>query len=278
MSAKSPNELSLYGGGGFSTYYCQPSLREASSNGFSGDIGGAFTAFVSSQVGFHIGVGLGFYNIENKVEYFQTTSLDLYDNNNDRFFDLHTTLFDYREKHQTLCLSIPLMVHVQSNMDRSWNRRQNQDVGFYLLTGIKANLLLGRKYESSVGNLFNAAYYKDFDNWAATQRFAGLGLFDGKSVSGKANFGILALFTIEAGPKWVLNNNMFLYTGIYFDYGLTDPGKSSREPVENYIYPEQLENLPLLSYTDKMNLMTIGFKVRLAFVRNTSPYDCPRGF
>ena len=278
MSAKSPNELSIYGGGGFSAFHCQPSLSGSSSGGFSGDLGGAFTAFVSSQVGFHVGAGLGIYSIENKVKELYTYTPDLRDDNN-YIFDLHTTLFNYRETHRTFYLSIPLMLHVQSNMNRSWNRRQNQDIGFYLLTGIKANILFSRKYESEVGSLFNTAYYQYLDNWAATQKFEGLGLFDEtKNTKGTLDFGILAMFTIEAGPKWVLSNNMLLYTGVYFDYGLIDPSKGGREPVEKYTYPKDLENLPLLAYTDKMNLMTIGLKVRLAFARNTSPYDCPRGF
>ncbi|MCL2041717.1 MAG: hypothetical protein FWG84_06740 [Bacteroidales bacterium] len=292
MSAKTPSEFSVFGGGGYAAFHCQPSLSGASSGGFAGDIGGAFTGFVSPQVGFHIGAGLGFYNVNVKVNELNTKTVGLIDQvNNNLEFDLYTTLYDYKESHRTFCLSIPIMIHFQSNMDNSWNKRQSSDVGFYLLTGIKANILLSRKYDSEVGSLFNAAYYQAYDNWAATQTFAGLGLFtEGAKASGSLDFGVLALFTLETGAKWRLNNKMFLYTGVYFDYGLIDPSKSSREPVKNYLYQEKpnnsalpsyvkgLDELTLLAYTDKMNLMTIGLKLRLAFTRTSSPFDCPRGF
>ena len=282
--AKTPSEFSIYGGGGYAAFHCQPSLAGATSGGFGADLGGAFTGFVSPNVGFHIGAGLAYYNLNVNVKELKTTTLDQIDANM-LGFDLYTTLYDYRENHRTFCLSIPVMIQFQSNMDGSWNRRRSRDAGFYLMTGIKANLLLSRKYDSEVGSLFNAAYYETMYNWAATQKFAGLGLFteskDAKTLakaSGSLDFGVLALFTLESGVKWRLNNGMFLYTGAYFDYGLIDPSKSSREPVKNYIYPEDLEKLTLLAYTDKMNLMTVGLKVRLAFTRTSSPADCPRGF
>jgi len=291
MSAKTPSEFSIYGGGGYAAFHCQPSLAGATSGGFGADLGGAFTGFVSPNVGFHIGAGFGYYNVNVNVKELTTETIDQLIDANGRAFNLYTTLFDYKESHQTFCLSIPVMIHFQSNMDGSWNRRHSRDAGFYLLTGIKANLMFSRKYDSEVGNLFNKAYYPTLKNWAATQNFAGLGLFTkGAKASGSLNFGVLALFTIESGVKWRLNNSMFLYTGAYFDYGLIDPSKSSREPVKNYLYQEKpndislpsyvkdLDDLTLLAYTDKMNLMTVGIKLRLAFTRTSSPADCPRGF
>jgi hypothetical protein len=148
--------------------------------------------------------------------------------------------------------------------------------------GFKLNVLVNNTYETTVEKISNAAYYPDLDNWAATQEFAGFGTFKNKnSGGGSFDFDVLAMLALEAGVKWRLNDEVFLYTGAYFDYGLNDPTKDVRTPISDYDYSNPEKNPPqieLLTVADRVNLMTIGIKLRLAFIRNSSPYDCPRGF
>ena len=287
LSAKTPYEFSVYGGGGYSFFLNRPytttiqdpmnnkhysSVEKVSSSGIGGDLGVGFTGFIAPQFGLHVGLGLGFYNVGIKVDTLRTYEKEaLTVPSNDRFYlcDLYTTLSNYRETYKTVSLSIPFMLHFQATPNSSsWNRRSSTGQGFYAKAGIKLNILLSNNYELEVAKFHNEAYSPDLENIAATQEFAGLGTFKGKS--GKGSFGyVQALFAFEAGMKWDIGDNRYVYTGAYLDYGLNDPSKSNREPMNNFDYTdrEKLDMSSLLDFSNKMHLMTIGIKLRMAFIR-----------
>jgi len=290
-TARNPYEFSVYAGGGYSFFIFrpytetvpiprshieQPSVNHTSSSGASGDLGVGFTGFVAPQVGLHIGLGFGITNIGVKVDSIKAFSPDLIDANG-LDFDLYTALFNYRETHRTFCLSIPLMFQFQSQQDNySWNRRSTVSQSFYAMAGVKLNVLLSKSYESSIKTLRNEAYYPEYNNWAATQTFAGLGNFKGRNANGNIGY-IHVLFSFEAGMKWRISDNMFLYTGPFLDFGLNDPTKNSRTLISDYDYinPTDLD-LSLMAFSSQTNMMTIGVKVRLAFIKYSNQLSCPQ--
>jgi len=156
------------------------------------------------------------------------------------------------------------------------------------MAGLKVNIILKNTHEMTISEVKNFGYFPDIDNWVGTQRFAGFGTANCKnSGSGNLDFDVMAMLALEGGMKWRIDDAVFLYTGVYFDYGLNDPTKDARKSMESYnIYSKMkstagdidIKDLPLISVSDRVNLMTIGIKLRLAFVKNSSPYDCPRGF
>jgi hypothetical protein len=286
VSAKTPYEFSVYGGGGYSFFLFRPntekvpiprsdnlsqsSVGKTSSSGAGGDLGVGFTGFMHPQFGLHVGLGLSFYNIGIKADTLKIFTKDLIDYvNGGRFYDLHTTISNYTEKHRTLALSIPFMLHFQSAPNQtSWSRRSsNLAQGFYAKAGIKLNILLSNTYESSVAKISNIAHYTEEDNWEGTQEFAGLGTFKGSTANGSFGY-VQALFSFEAGMKWNIGGDRYVYTGAYLDYGLNDPSKGNREPMSEYDYtdPKNLD-LSLLGFAEKTHLMTIGIKLRMAFVQ-----------
>jgi hypothetical protein len=293
LSAKTPYEFSVYAGGGYSFFVhrlpaetvptpthnvLQRTVNGVSSSGSSGDLGVAFTGFITPQIGLHIGLGLGLYNVGVKVDSLKTYTTDLIDEN-DLIFNLYTKLSDYRETHRTFSLSIPLMIQFQTlesqtSTWRSKGRRTETKQGFYAMTGVKLNILLSNTYESKVATLHNTAYYPIYDNWAGTQEFASLGKFKGKNAKGDFGF-IQAIFAFEAGMKWRISENMYLYTGAYLEYGLNDPAKDNRVPTGDYIFPDYQE-LALLEFADQTNLMTAGIKLRLAFIKYNDQMSCPQ--
>ena len=299
-SAKTPYEFSIFGGGGHSFFLFRPytdkvpvpvqnddpqkppvlyqrsAVSGTSSSGASGDLGVGFTGFISPQVGLHVGLGLGISNIDVKVNAINNFAENQYDEVNKRAYDLYTTMSEYRETHRTFCLTVPLMIQFQSRQNQTWSRKADMAQGFYAMTGIKLNVLFNSTYESRMVMQDNTAYYPDLDNWANTQLFAGLGHFKGKSADGDFGY-IHALFTFEAGMKWRIADNMFLYTGAYLDYGLNDPSQSIRTPIadNNYIDPTNLD-YSLLEFSSQTNLMTFGVKVRLSFIKYFSQLSCPQ--
>jgi len=286
---KTPHEFSIYGGGGFSFFaYSPPLLRNVSSGGFSGDAGVGFTGFVSPQVGFHIGAGFGMYNVKAKIGNLKAITPGLIDEANYNYlFDLHTTLSGYTETHKAIFMSVPVMLQFQTKQKQEWIWKRSEMKGFYAIGGVKVNLLLKNEYEAQFATLTNLAYYPELDNWHGTQTFAGLGVFDGSSAGGDLKLGVHVVFAFESGMKWRIGKNLFLYTGAFFDCGLNDPTKDSREPLSDYTYAKyltyinpltdlnDLKGFTLLKFSDKINLMTAGIKLRLAFFKIPEREPCP---
>ena len=77
-------ELSVYLGGGFSplSYTLSQGGR---SGGMGGDFGVGYTYFFKETIGFHSGLGLGFYNAKTEVGTGQAVSNNLIDDEGDIF-------------------------------------------------------------------------------------------------------------------------------------------------------------------------------------------------
>jgi hypothetical protein len=263
ISAQSAHEFSIYGGSGLSTLRYQISPGE-SSGSMGADFGLGYTYFrgkehvndtekVSREKwGIRTGIGLGWYNSNAKLDNEKITTKNLRDSEND-LFDLHTTLSEYKETQKTMFLNIPVMALFQ--IDR-----------YYVMGGIKAGIPLIGKYKSKDATLTNKAYYHDLDNWAETQEFAGYGRFRNSS-DGKLELGISVMLAIEAGMKWRMSNSLWLYTGVYMDYGVNNTSKNSHLPLINYTSENPANfttNSVLSSFTDKAKIMAVGIKVGLA--------------
>jgi hypothetical protein len=289
VSAKNPYEFSIHAGGGYSfcsyrlpsntTFtigsveeYLPPqvglySVNGVSSSGSGEDLGIGFTGFINPYVGLHVGLGIGLLNVNVTVDSLKTLTSGLNDKEIGKKYDLYSELSGYKEKQRTFSLSIPFMLQFQSiENPSSWRRRTDLKNGFYVRAGFKLNILLGNAYETEVSTLRNTGYFPEEANWAGTQEFAGFGTF--KGISTKGNFGFIhAILVLEAGMKWHIADDMFIYTGAYFDYGLNDPAKSNRSSTNDYTSKESLLDFSLLEFAEKTHLMTVGIKVQLAFVR-----------
>ena len=264
LSAQKPsNEFQIYGGAGIPLSF----PKGTSAKGFGVDLGIGFTAFVSQQIGIHFGVDYGLNNVEINVDNLKTVTLGLRDDNG-YLFDKHTTLSNYNESQKTTFFSVPIMLQFQPNTQ-----------GFYAMSGAKLLFQYKTTYESNVAILNNVGYYPEFDNWATTQLFAGFGTFDGNNTDGNFDIGLSTILALEIGMKWQIGRNMFLYTGAFVDYSLSDPLKEHRKPVSDFTTPESLQNLTLLQYADNVNSVFVGLKLRLAFIRSSTlkMRQIPRG-
>jgi hypothetical protein len=272
-SAQKPqNEFSICGGGGLAVFCPQPVSKGFSSMGYASNAGAGFTGFFSPRFGIHTGVEVGFFDVRNSINHFMSVTKK----DDCGFYDLHTTVKDYKETHKALFLSIPLMFQFQTKMGYSFNWKKNKKVGYYLMAGAKAQFLINYSYTSQIASFSNAAYYPEFDNWVHSNPILGLGVFNNISATGKLKFGILALTSAETGAKWRIGKNIFLYTGLYFDYGLNEPTQKSRNMSDNFIISlsEEFKNETLLKFTDRINLMTVGIKLRLAFLQPPKKESC----
>jgi len=275
VSAQSQqHEYSIYLGGGYNAFICQKPVSRVSSKGFGGDAGFGFTSFFSSNWGIHTGAGFGFFNIKNEVNQF-TFITPQQEDCEGYLYDLHTSLNNYGETLKTMFVTIPLMLQYQTKMQPITHYKKDKKAGFYAMAGAKALLMVQNKYTAEVTSLYNAAYYPQFDNWISLQPEMGLGSFKGDSNHGKMKFNVLAMFAFEAGFKWQVANNLLLYTGAFFDLGLYDYSKKQRVPYSNFTSQELLADLSLLKFTNRMNLVAVGIKLRVAFLGSNSKNRFP---
>jgi len=269
---KALNEFSIYGSGGVAAFLSQPKLKGNSSIGYCGDAGIGFTGFFSSNWGILTGAGFGFFNAKNKAN----SLLFILPNQKDcgYFYDLHTTLTDYSEIHKSFFVSIPLMLQYQTKLNQSLFWKKDNKIGFYLMAGMKAVFLFHYHFESELASYNNAAYYPEFNNWIYTLPMLGLGTFNGYTNNVKLGFGVMAMVALETGMKYRVGKNSFLYTGIFFDYGLNDPTKKYRL-LNNHNLSKQPKETAPLDFAYHINLMEIGAKLRLSFFWKKTALPCP---
>ena len=274
---KRPNEFSefsIYGGLGLSLipYELTPDAHFLYGSDLHFGVG--YTYFFSESWGIHIGAGPTFYKVKQNID-LNFKNPDLTDSNG-YVFDLFTHT-NYGETHKMTFLTVPLMLHYEPKsrrQKRAWWKTNKAEHVFYAMGGVKTSMPYKSGYEAGIKTINNKAYYPELDNWAATQKFAGLGEFDGNTVESEFDLGLSFTLALEAGIKWRLNGYKYLYTGVYFDYGLNniDRTEISRKPVRNNINVESFTDFTILTYPDKIQIMSIGINVRLAFYR--APNSC----
>ena len=281
---KAHQELSVYGGCGLSTLrYKLPSPNSTSFNGdrkaaFGGDFGVGYTYFVGESssgkwsYAVHSGLEGGLYiakaNVkhgvtikENQTDKHGVTIEDILKDNEGDQFRLRSTISDYEETQKMWLLSIPVMGMVKID----W---------FYGMGGFKFGLPVGRKFESAGKNLLNEAEYYDqravgIDNWLTAPKFQGYGNFTEWDSYEKIKYNVTVLLSLEAGGRFALSEKYILYAGAYFDYGINNSLNKSYEHLVNYRinHAENVEfntNSVLSAFTEKVNVMSAGIKIRLA--------------
>jgi len=267
----SMNELSFYAGGGFSTIIQHVFSNNSSSKGFGGEAGLGFTFFIDRHqtFGIHIGAGAGLYDMRTTINELNNITRGLVDANN-YLFDLHTTLYNYNETQRAFFFTTSIMLQYQSALQ---SRAQRQR--FYAKGGVKL-MFNNARYNIGISELVNISYYPALNNWAGTQRFAGLGSFSGQNSDGDFRLNILPILALEAGRKWRLGYDAFLYAGVFFEYALRDPFENNRKPISNFTHSEHLENLTVLQTSNRQNFATVGIRLRVAFKESTKPRPITR--
>ncbi|MCL2042371.1 MAG: PorT family protein [Bacteroidales bacterium] len=255
-SAQPVHEFSINGGGGLSALNYKLSSGGKKLGG-GGEFGVGYTCLFTEQIGLHVGAGIGLYNAKADLDGAGVVTAGLTDDEGDRF-NMHTTLHGYQETQNATFLNIPVMAHFQTGLVHK----------FYAMGGVKVGLPVSCKYDLSGATLTNEAYYPEYDNVLKEPTFAGYGDFDNISSSGKTKYKISAALALEAGMKWNIGSLLAVYTGAYFDYGLTNIAKETSFVNYNNAEPANFTINSAVASANKINVMAVGVKVRLALSPN----------
>jgi len=266
------HEFSAYTGFGLSSLRYQL-LQGNRSGGFGGDIGVGYTWYrtnvrvtgtgrvFNERWGIFTGLGLGLYNAKSKLGKDEKINIEnLIDSEGDRF-NLRSTLSKYKETNRAMYLNIPAMAQFQ--IER-----------YYVLGGFKFGIPLGGKYKSKDATLLNEAIYPTFGNyWISSPKTEGLGNFSDKKSDSKLKYGVTVMLALEGGVNWYINRHFSLYSGVYFDIGLNNVSKNKHLPFVEFDYkaadiPSRFSTNSMMSaFSEKVNIMAVGVKARLAYVK-----------
>ncbi len=266
LNAQNRHEISLYGGGGLSTLNYKVSAGEQQPD-FGGKAGLGWHVFFNPHWGLGTGAELAFYNAKYSLNSLTTRSMAT---DGAETFEFRNAIDNYSETQNAMMLQIPLMLQFQTGKTHQ----------FFATAGAKVGFPLSATYESSTETIRNSGYYSYEDYEYTTQDFRGFGTFTGKEASGDIDFKTAVFASAEIGMKWKLAERLYLYTGVYLDYGLNNIYKEANpaQPFVEYnndsprdfavnsiMKSEYTQNDVSQSFTSKVTPVAAGLTLRLSF-------------
>jgi len=247
------NEFSIYGGAGLHTFMYDVKGSDKS-QGFGGIFGLGYTYFFAPNWGIGTGLELSFYNAEYKLDAYTQEPYPTMDPSDGNPLVFLSTVNGFKEEQHAMLLQIPLMLQYQSN--------GKHDKTFYYAAGAKIGIPLSGSSEISANSVTNVGERSYEDYRYTTQKFMGFGTFEGQKNKKDLSTQTSVLLSTETGMKWKLSEDLRLYTGVYFDYGLNSiTKKQSADKAVEY----NGGTFALSSLVDEATPLAIGLKLKLSF-------------
>jgi hypothetical protein len=262
------HEISIYGTIGRAALWIHSDNISFPKKLFDEAIGGGvgYTFFFHRHWGIATGAEVAFFHANEYRSEISESTLETYSYGGvtePMYFN--STLKSYQETQRATYIHVPLMLQFQTA-----GRHK-----FYVAAGAKAGLALSGKYETTVANLETSGYFPESDQTFTNMPSRGFTTVQKPSWTGTIDFGLNVSAAAEVGARWAMGKQMALYTGVYLDYGLLDvaPEKAAglvsrqSDTPSKFIYTNVLaayNPLTGAAYVDKVNLFSVGIKMRLA--------------
>lgn len=234
----SRSEISAYGTFGISTINYRSDFATPSM-GLGGEAGLGYTFRWDKNWGLTTGLGMACYQAKATIDRLQTdilASKDVIPNTNDTYYTVwQTQQTQYSERQHALTLNIPIAVRFETD---------GRHV-FYASLGAKLAIPLSAKYSNQTQWSNQTLSYAPGSSTPVVANdqndYWGTGSYQTQS-QGALRFNVSVLGTVEAGMRWRLSPQTSLYTGFYFDYGLTSLKSGSTDiQVERMTVPDKFD-------------------------------------
>lgn len=236
-------------------------------------IGLNYTYFISKHWGITTGLE-GKYS-QNSFKLNQGTTFTSYEiDDQGSAFEYRVNPDNYAENQSFLSLVVPILL--QYRIDLSNNTE------FYLGFGAKALFPGKLKTKASASEIQASGYYPDFDLILSNLPSHGFGETSNWDDSKKISLSTSVLLSVESGLSFKLKDNLKLYTGIYFDYGVSDLAKKNQ--YSNLVtydpYGVSMINSNGIIVNEKIvqksNFLAAGLQVKLGFsLKNKNQLSIP---
>lgn len=210
-----------------------------------------YNYFFSNKWG--IGIGLGLETFQSKATLNYQTGNSSVDTDGESF-EFRTQYSDWQEQQNSIFLNIPVNFIYQLHMCDKW--KVQFSMGPQILFLLKSN------YKIAGGAIETTGYYSQYNvilhdlpqhNFTTTTE-----LPKGKN---SLNPGLSAI--VNLGGLYQLNQNMDIYLGAYFDYGLTN----TMDTKSKFLYQEDGVYNGIFSsdQTKKVKPIAFGFKIGISW-------------
>jgi hypothetical protein len=259
------HELSIYGLGGYSPLSYTLSNNGTKSGGIGGGAGLGYTLNISPSLGIATGIEMATYTSEASYGNIQG-------NYKDRYLEFSYSLNNYKEVQNLTLFSIPIMAQYSIPAGSSGSIR------FYASGGFKLGFPVSAAADITPGAATTSGI--PVEEGVEYDKLLKHGF--GENISLPAtkqdiDLGFSAALALETGLRFNLTDKIGLYTGIYFNYGLNNIQKVK----DKYLLEYDVRHLEEYNATnerpflynsvlntglvDKINLMSIGLKLRVSF-------------
>jgi len=258
-------EFSANIGGGVSGLQTQPTEGTASQS-WTISLGLGYHFFFNPQWGIGTGANFATYNGGISIADYATHQATTNNLTGDAL-DFMVSVPNYKERHQAMMATIPLMLQFQSTGNTIIYAAFGGKACLPLSANSKPN---GRITSSGFYPIYNVTYddmpeYGFVTNQAIPK--------DNTDIDMKTVF----MASAELGVKRLLVNKMNLYLGLYFDYGLNDVlnRQTAAGNIDNIVVFQSdspanfVYNTALNSYSKQMKPFAIGFTARLTLAKKT---------
>lgn len=238
LNAQIKQEIGVYLGGGLSSLnYKNVSTDFSDRLGFMG--GFSYNYFITNNWSLKSGLELSYYHAKadlNSIE----GSVDAIDDEKESF-KYQYTIGGYNETQKAYLINIPVMASFQTN-------RSNATTNLYVSGGFKLGLPISSKYKSNMSSITTKGYYPKNNVTYTDFIFRGIGSFSDINSNGNLKTNLQVLASLEFGIKNKIGDKLYLYSGLYFDYGLNSLTKKDKTLIQyNEVLPKDIHNQSILN-------------------------------
>jgi hypothetical protein len=256
--AQHRHEISVGGGYGLaSLQYDYSSMDHKTESGAQAGLN--YNFYFAPHWSVKTGAGVAFYSAEASLGHavsYKNIVKDL----NPVIGDLEFTYTyaDYKESPSVTLLAIPVMVQGETG----------GKTAFYAALGAKIGIPVSARYKT-VGQLKTIGYSTALNTTFEDLPDYGIGEYAVDHTT-DWDLNVSVQLAVEAGAKWRFTDQLGLYAGVYFDYGLTDLNKKP-DDVGTRLVTYQRENPSeflyggLFNNSKKLYPVTVGITLRLSF-------------
>jgi len=258
------HELSIFAGGGLSTlqYDLQTGKHK---NGIGLQAGAGYAFFFQPRWGIRTGLEIEQFRANASLKNF-SDSYDVKGATPAGNYTFSYTLDSYDETQQALYFNIPLMLQFQTG----------RTLKMYAAAGGKVCFPLKATARTKKHGLVTTGYFPEEGRTYDDLPQYGFGEYEYlKDKTGLDNLKLHFMLSAELGLKWKIIKNNDLYTGLFFDYGLSNTQSvNDKTFVQSPMVADKPNMSPFIEsqvagkpVTGEILPLAVGLKFRFTFLR-----------
>ena len=209
QAQETANYLHFNLGGGQHNLSC--SLNDGSQSALGGyTVNFAFSHYFTPVIGIQSGIGIQSFGSVSTLNLTETTPTTDSDGDN---YVFKSNFKNWQETQQVLFIEVPLT--------GQFRHKLSDKTGLLLNLGAKISIPVNATYKATGGEIVTSGYYPQYNIELTDLPQHGFTTIT-QNYSGKYSFNAAFMAIAELGATYKLTDKISLYTGTYFNYGLTN--------------------------------------------------------